>query len=518
VGLLRESWDWVNGMNATTASKFLVIYGAAGTGKSTFAHEICNQLQRKRMLGAWFFFLHGDANRGSTAKVVPTIAYQLARSQPAFLSYIAKAVREYKDKYPSGSLEEQLESLIINPLKRAQASSESDCGNPIVIVLDALDEVDGGLTNMLKSLKKLVDKHERIRILITTRPESAVVKSFDQAEIDTKSKQAVMENIPRTDADGDIRIFLKSRFKSLRHEEQLLNAHPDAIDTLTKKAERLFIYARTVIEYLDHKVREVSLRRLTEILSGDGGVVGMPALDNLYNTILQNAFDDEAMNDQRVRTRVTTVLAGLVLDGQVTAEVLAPLLGLSEDAVVTTVEELRSVLSCDGEDLRTAIIRPIHLTFAEFLVDKERSTKSSFYIDRRAWHLDFAKACLGTLNAILRRNLCRWSDDDASDHPRERRSNIHEVISAHARYACDHWTAHFVGSEQPSDPALLQGLDEFCRKKLLPWIEVKACADNLYEAHRMLWDAHSWAKVSVISHFEFALLKHNCALSGTQRL
>jgi hypothetical protein len=517
VGLLSDSWGWMNDIRTVTASKFFVIYGAAGTGKSTFAHEICNQLQRKRMLGAWFFFLHDDANRGSTAKVVPTIAYQLARSQPVFLPYIANAAREYTDKHQSESSEVQFdfELLIMDPLKEAQALSDSDSGNPIVIVLDALDEADGDLVNLLRSLKILADKHERIRILITTRPESAVVKSFDEAEVDAKSKQAVMENIPRNDADGDIRIFFKSRFESLRCGKKLLDTHPDAIDTLTKKADRLFIYARTVINYLDHKVRKVSLQRFADILSDDAGVVGMPALDILYTTILQDAFDDDAMNNRDVRLRVTAVLAGLVLDGQMIPEVLAPLMGLSEDAVIRTVEELRSVLSCDGEDLQTAVIRPHHLTFAEFLVDDKRCTNSAFHIDRRACHLDFAKACLGSLNTILHRNLCGWSNDNSSKSEEERHSLVQEFVPAHTLYASKNWTAHLVKVEQPSDPALLRGLDEFCKKNLLPWIEVRAFAGNLNEAREMLRDALSWAKVSVTLHFGFTLLKYNGVLSGT---
>jgi hypothetical protein len=312
--------------------------------------------------------------------------------------------------------------------------------------------------------------------------------------------QVDLEDVPRDEIDMDIRNFLIARFQTLRYGKQLLEAHPDSIDTLAKKAEKLFIYARTVIEHLNHKVREVSLRRLAQILSGDAAVVGMPALDNLYRTILQNAFDDNAMNIQQVRARVRTVLAGLVLDGQVTAEVLAPLMGLSEDVVVTTVEELRSVLSCDGEDLRTAIIRPIHLTFTEFLEVEKRCANSAFYIDRRAWRLDFAKACLGTLKTILRRTPYGWNDKDYSrNRMEEKRSFVQELVPAHARYACENWTVYSVKIEQSSDPALLRVLDGFCRKKLLSWIEVQAYAGGLNKAYQMLWDAHSWAKVSVYS-------------------
>jgi hypothetical protein len=39
-------------------------------------------------------------------------------------------------------------------------------------------------------------------------------------------------------------------------------------------------------------------------------------------------------------------------------------------------------------------------------------------------------------------------------------------------------------------------LDGFCRRNLLPWIEIRSCAGTLGMAWRTLWNAHSWAKVS----------------------
>jgi hypothetical protein len=548
IGLLSDSWNWANNANVATAAKLFTVYGAAGTGKSTFAHEFCRRLRDKNMLGAWFFVLRGDANRGSTAKIVPTIAYQLARSQPAFLSHVATAAREYKDKYQSGSLEEQFESLIMRPLESIQDQNQGLPKGPVVIVLDALDEADGDLTGLFRSLKKLVDKHDRFRILITTRPEPMITNSFDQAEVDTTSKQVIMENIPREDVDGDIRIFLESRFKNLRFGKKLLDSHPEAITMLTARAEGLFIYARTVMNYLKEiKTLEVSTDKLAEILSGSIGTDGMSELDKLYLFVLQNAYDESAMRNQRVKKRVTTVLASLAVDGQMTVDVLGPLMGLTEKEIVTTVEDLRSILSCDGEDVRTGVIRPLHLTFREFLADDRRCTNSAFYVDRPSCRLKFAKVCLHTLNTALSHRIFKWDIDDSNaasendngdpgpgdnahsesineytgggkrseDRCEKRRSLILRHVPAHARYACDHWTVHLVENESTSDPILAQLLKDFCNKSLLTWIEVLSHANELGETREMLWDAHSWAKVSVILHCGFTLLKYHVPL-GTR--
>jgi hypothetical protein len=216
--------------------------------------------------------------------------------------------------------------------------------------------------------------------------------------MDTLKMQVNMEDVPEDEIDADIQYFLQDRFSSLRWRSELLTADPNALSNLTKKAERLFIYARTAIEYLDHRTPEVSVRRLKAIIGGSEGKTGMPALDALYTTVLQNAYDQESLEGDDVRKRVIALLAGLVvLQQDVTVKVLAPLMGLKEDAVIRTVQELRSILSCSSEDLRAAVIRPLHLTFAEFLMDKARCTNVALFIDRSACHLDFAEACLGTL-------------------------------------------------------------------------------------------------------------------------
>jgi hypothetical protein len=218
-------------------------------------------------LGAWVFFVRGDPNLGSMTKIIPTIAYQLARSQPDLRASIAAAARQYKDNYQSGSLEDQFELLIMKSLENAQAQPVQEqnhlAGVPVVLVFDALDEVSGDLVRLLKSLKKLVDGQDRFRVLVTTRPEPSIMHAFEQSGIDTRLKQVSMEEIDRAEADGDIRSFLAARFDRLRFNKELISAHPGAI---AAGAGGLFVCARAVMGYLGGlKTPEVSKKRLTEI-------------------------------------------------------------------------------------------------------------------------------------------------------------------------------------------------------------------------------------------------------------
>ena len=108
-----------------------------------------------------------------------------------------------------------------------------------------------------------------------------------------------------------------------------------------------------------------------------------------------------------VQVHVITVLTDFViLQDQVTIKILAPIKGIEGDAAVRTVEQLQSIISCTGPDLRENVIRPLHLTLREFLVDEKRCVDKEFYIDRRVHHLQAPRPCLKITNEELCRDMC----------------------------------------------------------------------------------------------------------------
>jgi hypothetical protein len=311
-----------------------------------------------------------------------------------------------------------------------------------------------------------------------------------------------MDRIDRAVVDSDIQQFFEAGFNKLRWRDDLRSAHPNAIDLLTKKAEGLFIYAKTVTRHLDCKAREVSVRRLNAIIDGGKSTTGTSALDELYASVLQNAYDEDAMNTPNLHARVIAVLAGLVvLQDQVTIKVLAPLMSVSEDAAVSTVEELRSIITCSGPDLRKDIIRPLHLTLREFLVDKERCRNSDFFIDRQLHHSNVAEASLRFLIKELHRNICRLGDA-LLYKVKDLAGIVHERIPPHVQYATTFWSAHAVESEPSAEMQRL--LRIFCKEKLLPWIEAMSLMNRLRLGMHILLTMHSWTKVIV---FLFGIMR-----------
>jgi hypothetical protein len=201
------------------------------------------------------------------------------------------------------------------------------------------------------------------------------------------------------------------------------------------------------------------------------------------------------MKIPNVRRRVTAVLAGLViLQGQVTIKILAPLMGVTEDDAVRTVEELRSIVTCSGPDLRKDIIRPLHLTLREFLVDKKRCKNRDILIDRQLHHRNVAESCLRIMNKALHRDMCQLGNA-FKDEVEELDRTVNEHVPPHVQYACTFWSAHAVENEPGA--AVQQPLGTFCNENLLAWAEAMSLMSCLGLAIRILLEMHSWAKVSV---------------------
>jgi hypothetical protein len=495
VELIDDIQGWASG---STSSGFFILTGAAGMGKSTVMREVAYRLEQKGQLGASFFFVRSGAGAlGSMHNVFPTIAFQLAIFQSALRPYIANAARKYMT-CGSGprSTKEQLETLILAPLSAAQAGDAYPSEKPIVVILDALDEASGDLHSFLEVLRKLVNKKYRFRILISTRPEAPVLHVLRKAAISPSARRAYLDHIDRNVVDRDIRLFFHTNFQELRWRNELLSAHPNAVDLLTEKAEGLFIYARTVINHLDHNVRDISMRRLNAITDGGEGATGVSALDELYASVLQNAYDDDAMSVAEIHARVTAVSAGLViLHDQVTINVLAPLMGVSEEDTVRTLEDLRSIISCSGPDLRRDIIRPLHQTLREFLVDKERCKNRDFLIDRQLHHRNVAESCLRIMIEELHRDMCQLGDA-FKDEVKELEKIVNERLPPHVQYACVFWFAHAMENEPSAEVRRLLGV--LCKEKLLQWIEAMSLINQLRLAIQILLTMHSWTKVSAL--------------------
>ncbi|KAJ2929881.1 hypothetical protein H1R20_g7203, partial [Candolleomyces eurysporus] len=206
-----------------------------------------------------------------------------------------------------------MEALILVPLRRmADRPGGPDLRG--VIIIDGLDECeaeqysDGSRAksppprtneeDQLEILQVLqtasLDPSFPFRILIASRPERVFREFFDPQSNPTLFSQKIDLHEDHN-ADADITLFLEARFSRIRRRYNLPPSWPPpgGLETLVKNASGQFIYAATVIRFLDTGHQEPPKALLDAILKMGSKVNSNPLkqLDDLYSHILASSPD-----------------------------------------------------------------------------------------------------------------------------------------------------------------------------------------------------------------------------------
>jgi hypothetical protein len=88
--------------------------GMAGTGKRTIAYTCCERINAARLLGASFFCNRSLPDCRDAGRIVPTIAYQLARFSHPFQELLCQILSIEPDIGPYNA-SDQFEMLLQKP-------------------------------------------------------------------------------------------------------------------------------------------------------------------------------------------------------------------------------------------------------------------------------------------------------------------------------------------------------------------------------------------------------------------
>jgi hypothetical protein len=211
IELLLQIKDWADDPQGKC---IFWLNGMAGTGKSTISRTVAQTFADSGRLGASFFFKRGEGERGNASKFFTTIATQLARTVPAIIPYLTKAV----DTDPNISerlMKEQFESLIFQPLSEVGRHSTSMIR--LIIVIDALDECerDGDIKNVLHLLSRFQNLDSiHIRIFLTSRPELPIRLGFKKLSAGVH-QDVILHDIAEDTIKHDITSFLEAEFQKI---------------------------------------------------------------------------------------------------------------------------------------------------------------------------------------------------------------------------------------------------------------------------------------------------------------
>ncbi|KAF7369281.1 WD40 repeat-like protein [Mycena venus] len=381
--LLDVLWDWATGIKPPKAleherhsidlgisvprpfSPVLWLHGPAGAGKSAIAQSLCQKLEAQGRLGASFFFRRGHPSRGHAKRLFSTIAYQLALHRSDLDFHIFRNVEN-------------------NPLTPCQQIRSSDA---LIVVIDGLDECEG--QNIQKEIlycigRALDEQQLPLRFLIASRPEPHIYEIFSGA------LHRIHHPLDIEQSFEDVRRYLLDEFGRIyrEHRDTMTTISgpwpsPEIIDYLVQKSSGYFIYASTLIEFIDDRNFRPT-ERLEVIMGTKEADFGSPfaALDQLYIQILSQVH---------ARPQLLRILAVFAAQIMLSASEIEQLLELQPGDVRLTLRGLHSVISGLQEDADGPIFVH-HASFPDFFQDPLRA--GIFHVGRGQHRTELSRKIL----------------------------------------------------------------------------------------------------------------------------
>jgi hypothetical protein len=497
VELLNDLDSW---LIKRDGPQFFWLNGLAGTGKSTVARSFCERAAKHQdvQLASFFISRLAAADRRDALSIFHTLVYQLAASNGNMLRKVCDALRDDLTLLMKG-LSVQIPKLFFPLLLLIPDSAR------LVIVIDALDECDkdidgreaGELIPLLMHSLRAAPKHARL--LITSRDEVSIRNMFnDITGGASEQKELRLHDMDNKTVQGDIEIYFRHHLQRIARWANLPAGKwpgDSEFDKLLIRAGVLFVYAATIVRFLDDDMYEPSVRlRLVLASDSTSAPETYQMLDLLYAHVLATAATSRGGHGRQqddLAERVRCLLGTIVcLQQQLPSKDIVSLMDLPDELTYRTLGRLRAVLIY--EDRKP--VRVFHPSFPDFLANPSRCVDGRFRLEASERHAEIAFRCLVFMNKRLRYDIC------GSGRPWLQNNEVLHLVDAledlgSLCYACMYWAAHLrLAGAQHS--RLAGELVLFCEGHLLHWIELLSLMGKLSCIDDYLPGALEWCQAS----------------------
>lgn len=501
--LLGEIKSWLGkpGAKGNTKEIGFWLQGMAGTGKSTIARTVAEDMKKEGFVVVSFFFLRGDGKRGSPDNFVSTILRQLIEDpglkQSDDLQSALLSTYETNTVARNRRLEDQWQTFIKEPLLAHDHTT-------ILLVVDAVDE-STEFMGMEQPMFDFLSNEENfkgldVRVFVTCRPQrkkenELVHRLFHLHKIDEKL------------INQDIQLFFKVKFSEFNEIYDPGSTFPgdQEIQELVNRSSPLFIAAMTSFKFIvavDYDLES----QFNLLMEQPKGAIDYEDLDKMYFVVIRQAIVRchslkkhsglIQKNKEAFRDVVGTVIT---LHQPFDYENLATLLSRKANLVKEFLKSLSAVL--DLPRAPDGPVRILHQSFPDFIRDRSRVKDvcegqglefEDVFMDQEQCNFRVFLACLKVMEGAdtsrdglgLREDICDLvgPGKTAKEIPT---STLETNIPAVLRYACKYWASHFILAGDIGN-LKSEHLLNFLARHLLHWIEAMSCLGSLHDAIRNL--------------------------------
>ncbi|KAF7372981.1 putative nwd2 protein [Mycena sanguinolenta] len=370
-------------------TSILWLYGPAGAGKSAIMQTLAGQFRDAGRLGGCFFFKRGHPTRGNGRSLFATIAYQLALNIPLLRRPISQVVED-NPSIVALSIETQMQKLVSGP-----CSQGGNC-EPLAIIIDGLDECEGPDVQgqILHVIRNSSSKHSiPLRFMVASRPEAHIRDTFNSPFYSGHYRSVNVEQ-----SFTDVHKYLCNEFSRIHHEHGTMAKiplpwpTPDVLQNLVNKSSGHFIYASTIIKFIDDRnYRPTQRLAVVQNPESSGSESAFDTLDQLYMTILSSAPR---------QSQLIPILC-IIIHFNVAVGDIDKLFELTEGETQLILRSLHSLLDVPSKGMR---ISSHHASFIDFLSNPDRS--GNFCVNTLDRRISLARTllqfCAGPYTGIWR--------------------------------------------------------------------------------------------------------------------
>ncbi|ORY29213.1 hypothetical protein BCR33DRAFT_857744 [Rhizoclosmatium globosum] len=414
-------------------SKFLWLYGGAGTGKSLISYAVTKYLPGDHVIiGSSFFCRYNNDRKNRPSVIVANIVWDLCCQFSQFEEYIhSKMASDIEDvtKYKRTSIlldpVSMFNELVVKGLKKILPAPTKT----ILLVIDALDECKFELRSSLLDILQVWSRAlpPYVKLFVTSRPEQDI---FDRLQEINSTELTTTSN----DNQYDIELVVDHLFQ----KHWMLDNFPmetvsNCKKLLVQKSEGLFIYVRTMIEYLTEN-------DLTPASAADSIKSFSSGLSGIYESVARKALDHPAFDLGKYQLVFGAILCG---NEPFDTNTLSVLMGISVRQTIEFIGMYRSILKFTGGRIST-IHKSVRDYFtSNYIVDEQ------FYISPQQSNIILAERCLVVLdslflvNPLLKAKYLVFTGEilDANLHPAVVYAMSNWVVHLHS--SISNWTVNF---------------------------------------------------------------------------